>query len=86
MPTGGWCSRCKNDFGTDSWVAVAPALGSPSPRAQDDGDPRQPAYDAVFAQIRREPPRAGSDYQQAAENARVWRCVTAALDAIEEAS
>jgi len=37
--------------------------------------PRQPAYDAVFDVIRNEPSSVG-------ENARVWRAVEAALDAM----
>lgn len=44
---------------------------------------RQPAYDAVYAVIRSSPPRSADDYGQAAENARVWRAVEAALDAME---
>ena len=44
--------------------------------------PRQPAYDAVYAVIRQHPPRAQGGYEQAAENARVWRAVEAALDAV----
>ena len=42
--------------------------------------PRQPAYDAVYAAIRQHPPLSADDYGQAAENARVWRAVEAALD------
>ncbi|MEU0078592.1 hypothetical protein ABZY58_11900 [Micromonospora tulbaghiae] len=44
---------------------------------------RQPAYDAVYAVIGRFPPRAMDSYGQARENARVWRAVEAALDAME---
>lgn len=44
--------------------------------------PRQPAYDAVFDVIRNTPPIAPHPDSQAAENARVWRAVTAALDAM----
>lgn len=47
--------------------------------------PRQPAYDAVFDVIRRIPPRSATGYEQTAENARVWRAVEAALDAMEPA-
>lgn len=44
--------------------------------------PRQPAYDAVFDIIRTSPARAADPYGGAAENARVWRAVEAALDAM----
>jgi hypothetical protein len=44
--------------------------------------PRQPAYDAVYAVIRQYPTRTVGDYDSAAENARVWRAVEAALDAM----
>lgn len=42
---------------------------------------RQPAYDAVYRVIREHPPRSADDYGIAAENARIWRSVEAALDA-----
>lgn len=47
--------------------------------ADQADDPRQPVYDAVYAVIRRYPPDARTDI--AVQNARVWRAVTAALDA-----
>jgi len=43
---------------------------------------RQPAYDAVYQVIRAEPPRSKGDYDRAAENARIWRAIEAALDAM----
>lgn len=43
---------------------------------------RQPAYDAVYAVIRQHPTRTVGDYDSATENARVWRAVEAALDAM----
>lgn len=43
---------------------------------------RQPAYEAVYAILRRTPPGSADSYGGAAENARVWRAVEAALDAM----
>lgn len=43
---------------------------------------RQPAYDAVYSVIRSLAPRSSDDYGIAIENARVWRAVEAALDAM----
>lgn len=55
-----------------------------SPDAQEQQrDPiRRPAYDAVYEVIRTNPPRATDEHGIAAENARVWRAVEAALDAM----
>lgn len=44
--------------------------------------PRQPAYDAVFDVIRNSRPRSTDGFGVAVENARVWRAVEAALDAM----
>jgi hypothetical protein len=46
-------------------------------------DPRQSAYDAVFAYLHSNPSRAEIGYEQAVANARVWRAVEAALDAMD---
>jgi hypothetical protein len=43
---------------------------------------RQPAYDAVYSVIRTLAPRSSDEYGIAVENARVWRAVEAALDAM----
>lgn len=46
---------------------------------------RQPAYDAVYRIIAACPPVSTKDNGRAYENARVWRAVEAALDAMEAA-
>ncbi|MEU5945116.1 hypothetical protein ABZ793_06085 [Micromonospora sp. NPDC047465] len=56
-----------------------------APRAQEQPHPRQPAWDAVWALIAASPAVATTDYGRACENARVWRAVEAALDAMEQA-
>jgi hypothetical protein len=73
-----------------SWSIVRVTVpASPDVEQPLDGAPpvptvgnRQAAYDAVYAVIREHPPVSASDYDQAAENARVWRAVQAALDAL----
>lgn len=45
-------------------------------------DPRQAAHDAVFDFLRQNPARTEDGYEAACQNARVWRAVNAALDAM----
>jgi len=61
---------------------IRDAATGPDPETADDGqDPRQPAYDAVFAYIRSQP----VDFLPATvvdRNAMIWHAVHAALDAV----
>ena len=47
-----------------------------------NSDPRQPAYDAVFAFLKINRARTDDGYEAACQNARVWRAVEVALDAM----
>jgi hypothetical protein len=64
------CPRCS--------AQLAAEISEPQPGI----NPRQAAYDAVFAVIRQHPPRSTDGYNQAAENGRIWLAVEAALDAV----
>ncbi|MYV77755.1 hypothetical protein GT352_28055 [Streptomyces sp. SID1046] len=59
---------------------TAPPENGPAPSdAHVIAGNRQPAYDAVFAYIRRLPNR---DHADVVRNAMIWRAVSAALDAM----
>lgn len=62
-----------------------PIEDCPAPECQDalidEEDPRQPAYDAVFAYIRSQP-RDFLPTTVVARNALIWRAVHTALDAM----
>lgn len=59
-----------------------PTRKDPAMTTERTADPRQPANDAVFAYLRSTPSPPGGPYERAMANARVWRAVEAALDAM----
>lgn len=79
----------------DALGTTIEALGTASDTAPDPGltarpEPRpkglhirQQAWDTVHAYLRKNPPQPSDPYTEACENARVWRAVQYALDAVE---
>jgi hypothetical protein len=65
----------------DNWVSPKPTPEQIAAGTKP-GDPRSPASEAVYAHLRANPPRTGDLYEKAIANARVWKAVNAALDAM----
>lgn len=77
------CGRRDDTYRTYELRLVGRCNGKSGPPPAPGADQRrEAAYAAVYEVIRQYPPRSTDSYGQAAENARVWRAVHAALEAL----